>query len=351
MTHIGAKIKELRKKKDLTQEKLAEYLNVSFQAVSKWETGAASPDLSMIVPLTRLLEVSADELFGLAGTTEDPRQKELREAWAQTWDTGNTAKRYEIAKAAAAEYPGNFEYLKWLADAEGFYAVHNCTRGSAEQRSHFENAVRYFERIIEDCEDTDLKNAAIYGIVLDLPEIGRREEAVQYAKQHPDSDELLKWCLSGEEWEKHRQEMISRKLQALVFELECGKRDLPAIKAAEAIIKTVIDDENYLWFHETLMHNFIWQAECLTRDGQYDEALRVLRKSHDHAVQYEEKLALGKAAPLPYTCAIFNRLSFDANSIVRSGMTTLTEDFREYLSQKSFDALRDRADFKALEAL
>ena len=69
MTHIGLKIKELRKKKDMTQEKLAEYLNVSFQAVSKWETGAASPDLSMIVPLARLLGVSTDELFGLVSTS------------------------------------------------------------------------------------------------------------------------------------------------------------------------------------------------------------------------------------------------------------------------------------------
>ncbi|MBQ8275709.1 MAG: helix-turn-helix transcriptional regulator [Clostridia bacterium] len=41
MVHIGAKIKELRKKKDMTQEKLAEYLCVSFQAVSKWETGVS----------------------------------------------------------------------------------------------------------------------------------------------------------------------------------------------------------------------------------------------------------------------------------------------------------------------
>ena len=51
MKHIGQKIKELRKKNDMTQEKLADYLFVSYLAVSKWETGAASPDLSLIVPL------------------------------------------------------------------------------------------------------------------------------------------------------------------------------------------------------------------------------------------------------------------------------------------------------------
>lgn len=351
MAHIGMKIKELRKKKDMTQEKLAEYLNVSFQAVSKWETGAASPDLSMIIPLARLLEVSTDELFGLADTAEDPRQKELREEWEQTWVTGDTAKRYEVSQAAVAEFPGNFEYLKWLADAESEFAIHNCERGSSDQRTHFENAVRYYEMIIEDCEDSEIKNSAIYGIVMDLPNIGRREEAVQYAKQHPDADELLKWCLSGDEWKKHRQKMIFRKMRDLVFELEFGHRELAAIQAAEVIIKTVVDDGNYLWFHDTLMHNYIWQAECLTREKQYDEAIRVLKKSHHHAVEFEEMYERGKVSELPYTCAILNKLSHNSNDITWSGTSTLTEDFKEYLTYKDFDALRDRDDFKALEAL
>ena len=56
---IGEKIKELRKKNDLTQEKLADYLCVSYQAVSKWECGMSSPDLSLIVPLAKLLHVTA----------------------------------------------------------------------------------------------------------------------------------------------------------------------------------------------------------------------------------------------------------------------------------------------------
>jgi len=351
MSHIGIKIKELRKKKDMTQEKLAEYLNVSFQAVSKWETGAASPDLSLVVPLTRLLEVSADELFGLADPAEDRRQRELHKEWEQTWETGDTEKRYAVARAAAAEYPGNFRYLGWLADAESDYAVHNCPRGSAEQRMHFEQAVRYYEMIIEDCGDSDARNDALYGIVLNLPNIGRREEAVQYAKQHPRADELLKWCLTGEEREKHRQNVIFDKLNSLIFELEFGHRDLPAIQAAEAIIKAVVDDGNYLWFHNALMHNYIWQAQCLTRDNRPDEAIRLLRKSHDHAVQFERMYAKGKEAPLPYTCAVFSRLSHDSNAVEWSGTTTLTQDFREYLSWKDFDALREREDFRALFSL
>lgn len=46
--NIGTKIRELRRARDLTQDELAELLGVSYQAVSKWETGAACPDLSLI---------------------------------------------------------------------------------------------------------------------------------------------------------------------------------------------------------------------------------------------------------------------------------------------------------------
>ncbi len=351
MTHIGIKIRDLRKKKDLTQEKLAEYLNVSFQAVSKWETGAASPDLSMIVPLARLLGVSTDELFGLAKPETDVRQTELTQLWEQTWHTGDTAKRYEIARAAVAEYPGNFEYLLWLAGAEESYAIHNCARDSDEQRLHFEHAIRYYERIIEDCEDCDTRNSAIYGIVMNLPNVGRRDEAVSYARQHPDANELLKWCLTGEEWEKNRQQLIHNKLLVLVGELEWGKHSLESIRAAERIIKLVVEDGNYLWFHETLMHNLIWQALCLVRASRYDEAVDALKQSYEHAAIFTELNERGKTAPIPYTCPILNHLSYDSNTIVRSGTSTLTEDFREYLTWQEFDALCDRDDFKALLCL
>ena len=61
---IGEKIKQLRKNNDLTQEKLADYLCVSYQAVSKWECGLSSPDISLIAPLTRLFHVSAAAAAG-----------------------------------------------------------------------------------------------------------------------------------------------------------------------------------------------------------------------------------------------------------------------------------------------
>ena len=347
MTHIGLKIKELRKKKDMTQEKLAEYLNVSFQAVSKWETGAASPDLSMIVPLARLLDVTTDELFGIVGDV-DGHQEELLKIWQETWNAGDTEKRYEVAKVAVSEYPGNFDYLMWLADAEASYAIHNCERHSSEQKEHFQNAVKYYEMIIEDCADNDIKNDAIYGIVMNLPNIGRKEDAIPYAKQHPKSDELLMWCLAGDEREKCRQKLIHGCMDKLVGWLEWGKHDLPSIKAAESIVKTIISDGNYLYHNDTLMHNKIWQAMCLTREKKFDEAIFALKESYEFAIAYVGVLENAKKNAISYTSPVLNKLEFDGNDISVSGTTTLVEDFKEYLTWKEFNDLREREDFQLL---
>ena len=57
----GEKIYELRKKKNMSQEELAQVLNVSRQTISKWETGESNPDFDKIVPLCNFFEISTDE--------------------------------------------------------------------------------------------------------------------------------------------------------------------------------------------------------------------------------------------------------------------------------------------------
>ena len=61
--NIGEKIYNLRKKKNLSQEELANILNVSRQSISKWETGESTPDLDKIVPLCNFFEISTDEFL------------------------------------------------------------------------------------------------------------------------------------------------------------------------------------------------------------------------------------------------------------------------------------------------
>ncbi len=61
--NIGEKLFELRKNKNLSQEEVAEKLNVTRQTVSKWETNQSTPDFDKIVPLCELFEISTDELL------------------------------------------------------------------------------------------------------------------------------------------------------------------------------------------------------------------------------------------------------------------------------------------------
>ena len=60
---IGNYIHNLRRKQGLTQKELADKLNVSFQAVSKWETGESLPDTGILLDLCDVLGTSADKLL------------------------------------------------------------------------------------------------------------------------------------------------------------------------------------------------------------------------------------------------------------------------------------------------
>ena len=57
---IGAKIAACRKRAGMSQEKLANELNISRQAVSRWETGEAVPDTEKVIQLSRIFYVTTD---------------------------------------------------------------------------------------------------------------------------------------------------------------------------------------------------------------------------------------------------------------------------------------------------
>ncbi len=61
--NIGEKILQLRKKEGMSQEELAEKLNVTRQTISKWETNQSAPDFEKIIPLCEVFNIKADELL------------------------------------------------------------------------------------------------------------------------------------------------------------------------------------------------------------------------------------------------------------------------------------------------
>lgn len=61
---LGTQIASLRKRKNITQEALAQHLGVTNQAVSKWESEQCCPDVTLLPKLADIFEITIDELFG-----------------------------------------------------------------------------------------------------------------------------------------------------------------------------------------------------------------------------------------------------------------------------------------------
>ena len=64
--NYGQKISDLRKENKLTQAELGNKLNVTAQAVSKWENGLSEPDIESIKKMCELFNVSVDEFLGVS---------------------------------------------------------------------------------------------------------------------------------------------------------------------------------------------------------------------------------------------------------------------------------------------
>ena len=110
---IGEKIKKLRKAKQISQESLANVLGVTFQAVSKWETGSTTPDLALIPPLASFFGVSIDELFDYCAWENERTIEEIcRRAYARRYDDPIGAE--EILREGLKQFPANEDLMTVL---------------------------------------------------------------------------------------------------------------------------------------------------------------------------------------------------------------------------------------------
>ena len=115
MTHnIGQVIRRLRKERNFTQEELAEQLNISAQAVSKWENGTSLPDISQVVPLASVFGVTTDVLFDVEGTNAAEEAYRIvgeAEKIQQYGDLSTYLAAYDHLLEGLQKYPNNLILL------------------------------------------------------------------------------------------------------------------------------------------------------------------------------------------------------------------------------------------------
>lgn len=106
MINIGNKIKYLRNRLRISQETLAETMGVSFQAVSKWETGAAAPDISLLPALACFFGVSTDELLDYDRFANEKKITEICER-AYALRSVHPEEAEKILRDGLKSFPGN----------------------------------------------------------------------------------------------------------------------------------------------------------------------------------------------------------------------------------------------------
>ena len=169
---LGDKIRALRKSKNISQEVLAQYLGVSFQAVSKWENGENLPDVTMIPAIAIFFDVSTDELF-------DSNRLETEEKIQQAcWDIADIRydepeKAEKMLRELLKQYPGNETILNNL-----LYTMR------APERS--EEVVTLCKSILEVAKEDDVKYDVIRILAETYHEMGQQNLVKPTLEQIPE---------------------------------------------------------------------------------------------------------------------------------------------------------------------
>lgn len=144
--NLGNKIRELRKRKGITQEQLASTLSISPQAVSKWEMGTGYPDMSLIPIIAGYFEVSLDVLFDYdASKIKGKVENILAEGSKYFWS--NFEKAEEIYQSGIEAYPGAFELKSKLL------SLYECHMRSCNRTDLRDKAITIAEKLISESSD------------------------------------------------------------------------------------------------------------------------------------------------------------------------------------------------------
>ena len=193
---LGEKIKKLRVENNWTQEKFAEMMGISAQAVSRWETDSSMPDISMLAPIAYTFNVSCDYLLGVYLNIKEKDIFRIRkEAWE--YIVGENSNKWENAynmiKGGLKQYPDSWILKDSLAH---FLAVLAMPKHNEDYLSAGKELNQICEDILAGCSIQKYRYNAIYHLCGAAAATNNRERAMELAeampKQYQCQEELLK---------------------------------------------------------------------------------------------------------------------------------------------------------------
>ena len=263
---FAAKLRVLRQKAGLSQEGLAARLGVSAQSVSKWENAANWPEAALILPLARLLGVSADELL-----TEPVTREEWENRWQESEgeyrQRGDHAALLALAEAALKEWPGDRAFRFRRANEE--YQLAARTEDGPEREKLLHLSEGHFSEIVGESPDNEDAGVMLVQILLSL---GRREEAEALARKLPYGEKLEILLRQGKERTSALRREIAKEAFS-ILNLLLTEGSLTALNMAEAIIAAAGEDPQLTNYRMRLHHQ---KASLLCREGDLSGALMQL---------------------------------------------------------------------------
>ncbi len=179
-------IQKKRKELGLTQEQVAHHLRVSSPAVSKWETGATIPDITLLPSLARLLKTDINTLLCFQ---EDLSEEEIRNICQEVQSIlikEGTLSGFAAAEAKYREYPHNETLLQGLTILlDGFLSY------SEEDPAFCEDRIIQWYRQLTQSLDPGIQNSANFMLASRYIRNGFYGEAQEVLNQMPDKQDTL----------------------------------------------------------------------------------------------------------------------------------------------------------------
>ncbi|MBE6895873.1 MAG: helix-turn-helix domain-containing protein [Ruminococcaceae bacterium] len=327
---MGQIIKKLRKERNLTQEDLAEQLGVTAQAISKWENDYGLPDISQVIPLATVFNVSTDVLFGFCGKNEtDEIKKIIADAYSKITypkTKENVKLCYDEIENGAEKYPNNVLLLHHFLEIGASLAYPESPYYDAENgESIYKKCIRKANIIIKNSRNVpDILRANRIMCLLHAA-YGSFAIAKSHAEEFPKRSDMTVYFMKANisHFEKdyasenrflqndlihHINPMIDDivNIGLCYFRLEEYEKAEFAYCQALDFIKLICQKEDsFLFFHFREKGDiYSLLAEVYLKQGRVDDALITLEKMVNCDVNIIQTFVLEKSMVSPLLCEV-----------------------------------------------
>ena len=349
---IGEKIKSFRKKRGITQEQLADYLNISFQSVSKWECGDAYPDITMLPKIALFFGVKTDELLCIDKVKEQEEINEYLQREVRALNKGHSEEAVVIMREANAKYPGNFRLMYRLAWV--LYTDTIAGRDMENQQNVFKEIISIGEKIRSECEDDKIRHDILEHMCVAYRCIGKNEKAINLAKDnlysiHQSKEVVLERLLCGDELIRHKQQnMLGFARFFYINVLELSKDFAPEYRLA--INKNILDmyfiifkDSDFDFYNSWFLALYENAAEIYIELKDNTKVLENLKSASHHCIEFDKTMFTA-----PHTSPLINKINPVGVLLWKNAKGNSAYNFLKSLDNEKYNAIRDTPEFKEI---